>query len=116
MTVEEVKPPYIIWDIIVSVMIWLMTGAFIGVSAFIAIFSLAFIDYCPPQSCSSEAAFSCLFAAGVASVVVAIGGFVGGLIRILRRAPSWWVSVGAFVLCLICWAGGFISAARAVGW
>jgi hypothetical protein len=33
-----------------------------------------------------------------------------------HRQPSWWMTVGAFVLCVGCWAGGFVSAARAVGW
>lgn len=107
---------YIVWDIILSIVVWLITAAFIGISSFIAIFSLAFIDYCPPQSCSSEAAFSCLFAAGAASVVVAIAGFISGLVRMLRGATSWWLTVGAFVLCAACWGVGFITAARAAGW
>jgi hypothetical protein len=109
-------PSYLLWDIILSVIIWLITGAFIGISAFISIVSLAFVDYCPPQSCSSEAAFSCLFAAGVASLVVAIAGLIGGLVRMFQGRTSWWMTVGAFVLCVACWLVGFVTAARAVGW
>ncbi|GAB3611163.1 MULTISPECIES: hypothetical protein [Humibacter] len=116
MTVQEVKPPYLVWDIIISVVVWLVTGAFISIASFAAIFGLAFLDYCPPQSCSSEAAVACLFAAGAASVVVALAGFVGGLVRMLRRASSWWITLGAFVLCVACWMVGFISAWRAIGW
>ncbi|HVX09363.1 hypothetical protein [Humibacter sp.] len=116
MIVPEAKPPYLVWDIVVSVITWLVTGAFIGMASFIAVFGLAFLDYCPPQSCSAEAAVACLFAAGTASVVVALAGFVWGLVRMFHRQPSWWMTVGAFVLCVGCWAGGFVSAARAVGW
>ena len=116
MTVPEARPPYLLWDIILSVVVWLVTGIFIGIASFVAIFGLAFLDYCPAQTCSAQAAVACLIAAGAASVVVALAGCVGGVLRMLRPAPSWWITVGAFVLCVACWVVGFVSAGEAVGW
>ncbi|QDZ15173.1 hypothetical protein [Humibacter ginsenosidimutans] len=116
MTDSEVKPPFIAWDIVVSIVVWAITAALIGVCAVAAIVGLALIDYCPAPSCNLAAAASCLLAAAAASVVVALAGLASGLVRIFRRALSWWLAVGAFVLCIVCWTVGFLSAGGAVGW
>lgn len=116
MTVPAEKPPFLAWDIIVSVVVWVVTVALIGMCAIAAIVGLALLDYCPAPSCSMTAAAACLLAAAAASVVVALAGLASGLIRIFRRATSWWLTVGALVLCIICWTVGFVSAAGSVGW
>jgi len=109
-------PRIVVWDIVVSVVVWMLTAVFIGLAAFLAFFSLVYVDDCGPLSCSAAPAFSCLFAAGMASVVVAIAGFVWGLVRMLTHRLSWGVTVGALALCVACWAVGFIAAAHSMGW
>ncbi|MGN6125964.1 MAG: hypothetical protein ACTHON_05325 [Humibacter sp.] len=116
MTTPAANQPPIVWDIVLSIVVWVMTGALIGIATFVALFGLAFIDYCPPASCSANGALLSLMVAGVASVVVALAGLAGGLVLIVQHRISWWVTVGAFVLCLACWVAGFVGAAKAIGW
>ncbi|WP_022901140.1 hypothetical protein [Humibacter albus] len=113
--IRTMPPPFAVWDIVVSVVVWMLTAAFIAVAAFFALVSLVYVDDCGPLSCSAAPAFSCLFAAGMASVVAAVTGFIWGLVRMLNRRLSWAITVGAFALCVACWAVGFVAAAHSMG-
>jgi hypothetical protein len=115
-TLPAEKPPLIVWDIIVSIVMWVLSVGLIGVAAFVALFGLAFIDYCPPESCSAQGAFLSLMVAGVASIFLLLTGLTWGIVRIVERQTSWWVGLGALVLSLACWIIGFVGAAKSVGW
>ncbi len=116
MTAAQPRQQAIVWDIVVSVVVWVLTVAVVCIAAFLAFFRLAFVDYCPPGSCDAGAAVAALFAAGAASVIVAVIGFAWGLVRMILRRTSWWITIGALVLCVACWAVGFVSASGSIGW
>jgi hypothetical protein len=48
------KPPIAATDLWVSIGALVLTVLFGMVAAVMGLFSLAFLDYCPPESCSAE--------------------------------------------------------------
>jgi hypothetical protein len=49
------KPPIATGDLVISIGALILTVAFGVVAAAMGLFSLAFLDYCPPESCSQKA-------------------------------------------------------------
>jgi hypothetical protein len=50
------KPPIPTTDLVISIGALIPTVAFGVVAAAMGLFSLAFLDYCPPESCSADGA------------------------------------------------------------
>jgi hypothetical protein len=109
------KPPISGVDLGVSITAMVMTVVFGAFAAFIGVFMLAFLDTCPPATCSVEGAIGTV---GGALLITAVGGVVGitvTCLQLTRRKPAWPVAVFTFVLCvLICIVGVYLFGA-AVG-
>lgn len=80
-----------------------------------AIFSLAFLDYCPPETCSADGAFTAVALTVVALAMIGVTGLVLTVVRLARRRLSWPFSVRTLGLCLVVCVAGVGAYAAAVG-
>jgi hypothetical protein len=109
------KPPIVATDLWVSIGALVLTVLFGMVAAVMGLFSLAFLDYCPPESCSAEGAATAVFTALVAAFAIGVVGLVVTVIQLVRRKPAWPFAVGTLLLCAVAVGLGGVGYAMAVG-
>jgi len=109
------KPPIATTDLWVSIGALVLTVGFGAVAAVMGLFSLAFLDYCPPESCSAEGAATAVFTALVAAFGIGVVGLVVTVIQLVRRKPAWPFAVGTLLLCAVAVGLGGVGYAMAVG-
>jgi hypothetical protein len=109
------KPPVSSADLTISIVALVLTVMLGAVGAFFGIFSLAFLDYCPPASCSAEGAATAVMTAVGVAALVGLGGLVVTIIQFVRRKIAWPFAVGALVLCVVVFFIGGVGYVAAVG-
>jgi len=109
------KPPIASTDLWVSIGALIVTVAFGVLAAAMGLFSLAFLDYCPPESCSAEGAATAVGTALLAAFAIGVVGLVVTVVQLYRRKPGWPFAVATFVLCAIAVVLGGVGYAIAVG-
>src|SRR5215211_7702559 len=109
------KPPIATADIAVSIGALILTVAFGVVAAAMGLFLLAFLDYCPPESCSAEGAVTAVGTALFAAFAIGVVGLVVTVIQLYRRKPGWPFAVATFVLCALAVVLGGVGYTMAVG-
>lgn len=109
------KPPIAPSDLAASIGALILTVAFGVVAAAMGLFSLAFLDYCPPESCSAEGAATAVGIALLAAFVIGVVGLVVTVIQLNRRKPGWPFAVATFTLCALAVVLGGVGCAMAVG-
>ena len=109
------KPPIATADLFISIGALILTMAFGVVAAAMGLFSLAFLDYCPPETCSAEGAATAVGIARLAAFAIGVVGLVVTLIQLVRRRPGWPFAVATFVLCALAVVLGGVGYAMAVG-
>jgi hypothetical protein len=109
------KPPIAGTDLAVSIGALILTVLFGGGAAVMGLFSLAFLDSCPPESCSAEGAATAVWTALLAAFAIGVLGLVLTVIRLYRRKPGWPVAVATFVLCAVAVVFGVVGYVVAVG-
>ena len=102
-------------DITISIIVLVCT-ALLGVAAvFFGIFSLAFLDYCPPATCSAEGAATAVMTALAIAAAVGLAGMIVTIVMMARHKRSWPYAVGTLALCLIVLFFGGLGYSAAVG-
>jgi hypothetical protein len=109
------KPPFRAADLVISIASLTLTVLFGIAAAFFGLFSLAFLDHCPPATCSADGAATAVTTALLAAVVVGIAGLTVTIVQLIRRRPAWPFAVATLVLCMIAFLLGGIGYAVAVG-
>jgi hypothetical protein len=109
------KPPIATTDLTISIGALVLTVGFGVVAAAAGLFSLAFLDNCPPQSCSADGAATAVGTALLAALAIGILGLVVTVVQLYRRKPGWPFAVATFVLCALAVALGAVGYAVAVG-
>lgn len=109
------KPPIAGADLAISISALILTVIFGGAAAVMGLFSLAFLDYCPPQSCSAEGAATAVGTGLLAAFAIGVVGLVLTVIQLYRRKPGWPFAVATFVLCAVAVGLGGVGDAMAVG-
>ena len=102
-----------VWDIALSIALLVLSYVAFLVGALFAVFSVAFIDYCP-EPCHADAAASAQVVTGIALAIVALLGTIATIILIVARRRAWWVGATTLLLVLIGWIVGFIAYAAAL--
>jgi drug/metabolite transporter (DMT)-like permease len=109
------KPPMSGPDLAVSISALVLT-VMLGIAAAVfGMFSLAFLDHCPPESCSAEDAVTSVATALVIAVAIGIAGLAATIIALYRRMRAWPFAIATLVLCLIAFVLGGVGYAVAVG-
>lgn len=109
------KPPIATADLWVSIGALIVTVVFGGSAAVMGLFSLAFLDYCPPERCSADGAATAVGIALLAAFAIGVIGLVVTVVQLYRRKPGWPFAVATFVLCVLAVVLGGVGYAMAVG-
>jgi hypothetical protein len=112
---QPAKPPIATTDLTISIGAIVLTVVLGVVAAAMGLFSLAFLDYCPPASCSAQGAATAVGMALLAAFAIGVVGLVVTVIRLNRRKPGWPFAVATFVLCGLAAVLGGVGYATAVG-
>jgi uncharacterized BrkB/YihY/UPF0761 family membrane protein len=102
-------------DLWISIAVLVVTVLMGGVGAVFGLFSLAFLDYCPPESCSVDGAVTAVMTALMIAAVVGMIGMIVTIVQLVRRKPAWPFAVGTLVVCAVVLVGGAIGYGAAVG-
>lgn len=109
------KPPISGGDLAVSITALVVTVLVAAVGAVLGLFSLAFLDYCPPPNCSVDGAVTAVVTAVAATFAIGVAGLVATVVQLVRRKPGWPVAVATLGLCVIALFCGAIGYGMAVG-
>ncbi len=109
------KPPIATTDLAVFIGALILTVAFGVVAAAMGLFSLAFLDYCPPESRSAEGAATAVGTALLAAFAIGVVGLVVMVIQLYRRKPGWPLAVASFAWCALAVVLGGAGYVMAVG-
>ncbi|OAN37569.1 hypothetical protein [Mycolicibacterium iranicum] len=102
-------------DVAISIVTLLLTVVFGAAAAFFGLFSLAFLDHCPPATCSVEGAVNAVFTSLLAAAGIGLVGVVVTVIQLIRRKLAWPFAVGTFTLCAAAVLLGVVGYSAAVG-
>jgi hypothetical protein len=109
------KPPRSGADLAISISALVLTVICGAGASVLGVFSLAFLDSCPPESCSAEGAATAVFTALIAAFVIGVIGLVITVVQLYRRKRGWPFAVGTLVLCGIACVVGMVGYIIAVG-
>jgi hypothetical protein len=109
------KPPRSGLDLGISIAAMVITVLFDAFVAFIGVFSLAFLDTCPPATCSAGGAVTAVLSTVLALAGITIIGMALTIIALVRRRRAWPYAVTMFGLCVIACLAGTVGYAAATG-
>ena len=112
-TVARQLRPRKAWDVALSIVLLVLSYAGFLVGCLLAVFSVAFIDYCP-EPCHAGAAAGAQVVAGIAIAIVALLGTIATIVLIVVRRRAWWVAGATLLLVVVGWIAGFIGYAVAL--
>lgn len=101
-------------DITASIVVIVLTVLLVGAGAVMGLFSLAFLDHCPPGTCSVEGAVTASMMTVVIAGFLAVTGIITTIVRLLARKTAWPFAVGTLALCLGVFFLGAIAYTAAV--
>ena len=88
-------------DLWISITALTLTVLLGGGAAVMGLFSLAFLDYCPPESCSADGAVTAVAAALLIAAFVGAAGLIITIIQFTRRKTAWPFAIGTLVACVV---------------
>jgi hypothetical protein len=94
--------------IVLTVLSW-------GFAAFFGLFLLAFLDHCPPATCSADGAMLAIGSALLVAAVIAVIGVTITVVRLVRRKTAWPIALGTLLLCLAAYVCGIVGYFVSVG-
>jgi hypothetical protein len=109
------EPPRSAADLTISIVLMVLTVVVGAGGAFLGLFFLAFLDHCPPATCSVEGAVTSVLSAVAIMALVGLAGIVVTIIQLARRKRGWPFAVGTLVLCLVVLFFGGVAYVAAVG-
>lgn len=102
-------------DMVVSIVVLLLTVLFGAAAAFFGVFSLAFLDHCPPETCSVDGAVEAVFMSLAAAAGIGLVGLIVTVVQLIRRKTAWPFAVGTLLLCALSVFFGIVGYSAAVG-
>jgi len=102
-------------DLAISITALIITVLLGAVAAVFGLFSLAFLDHCPPESCSVDGAVTAVGTALLVAFAVGVVGVVATVVQLFRRKRGWPFAVATLALCLLAVFLGGVGYATAVG-
>lgn len=107
-------PPRNPGDVTVSVITMVLTVLLVCGGAFMGLMSLAFLDHCPPATCSVDGAVTASMTTVVIAGLVAVAGIVATIVRLVLRKKAWPLAIGTMALCLAVFFLGAMAYTAAV--
>lgn len=84
-------------------------------AAFFGLFLLAFLDHCPPATCSADGAMLAIGSALLVAAGIAVIGVTITVVRLVRRKTDWPIALGTLLLCLAAYLCGIVGYFASVG-
>ena len=78
------------------------------------LFSLAFLDNCPPESCSVDGAVTAVMGTLAIAALVGLVGLILTIVRLTARKTAWQFAVGTLTACVAVFFFGAIAYTAAV--
>jgi len=103
-------------DITLSVTVLVLTVLLGAAAAVVGLVTIAFLDYCPPESCSADDAFSTVTTTLAIAALIGLAGGVITVVRLNHRRKAWPIAAGTFALCALTFAVGAAAYQSVVGW
>ena len=101
------------WDVALSIVLLVLSYTAFLIGALFAVFSVAFIDYCP-DPCHADTAAGAQVVAGIVVAIVALLGTIATIVLLVLRRRAWWAAAATLLLVVIGWIAGFIGYAVAL--
>lgn len=90
------------WDIVLSIVFLVGAGvAWVG-GGFVALFFMAFTDYCPP-GCDIDAGVNAVYTVGLVTALIGVAALVGTVVLLVTRRRGWWVALAGGILIAVGW-------------
>jgi hypothetical protein len=112
-TVAKQVRPRKVWDIALSIVLLVCNYVAFLVGALFAVFSVAFIDYCP-EPCSATDAAGSQATVGVVLASVALLATILTIVLLVVRRRAWWVPAASLLIIIVGWIVGFAFYAAAL--
>jgi hypothetical protein len=109
------KPPLSATDVWISVAALTLTVLVGALGAVCGLFSLAFLDYCPPESCSADGAASAVLGSMLIAALVGVAGLTVTTVRLARRRPGWPFAIATLCTCAVVLCAGLVGYIVATG-
>lgn len=91
-----------------------MTVLMVGGGAVMGVFSLAFLDHCPPETCSVDGAVTASMTTVAVAGLIAVAGIITTIVRLMTRKTAWPFAVGTLAICLAVFFLGAMAYTAAV--
>ena len=102
-------PPRNTTDVAISVIVLVLTVLLGGAASVMGFFSLAFLDYCPPATCSVDGAVTAVLATIAIAAVSVLTGLIITIVRLGQRKTAWPLAVGTLGLLMVVFFVGAIA-------
>jgi hypothetical protein len=109
------KPPVNGADVAISVVVLVVTALFGAAASFFGFFFLAFLDSCPPETCTVEGAVTAVMGGLGTALIIGVAGLIATVVQLVRRKRGWPIAVATLVLCIIAVFLGGVGYVIAVG-
>lgn len=109
------KPPVNGADVTISVVVLVVTALFGAAASFFGLFFLAFLDSCPPETCTVEGAVTAVMGGLGTALIIGVAGLIATVVQLVRRKRGWPIAVATLVLCIIAVFLGGVGYVIAVG-
>jgi hypothetical protein len=109
------KPPVSGADVAFSITALVLTVLLVAASAIFGLFLLAFLDHCPPETCSIDGAVTAVMTGVGVAVLIGVIGLVVTVVQLIRRKRGWPFAVATLVLCGLAVFLGGVGYGLAVG-
>jgi hypothetical protein len=101
-------------DLTVSILLIIVTVLAVGAGSLMGVFSLAFLDNCPPETCSTDAAVNASMTTVAIAALVGVAGIVTTIVRLATRKRAWPFAIGTLAVCIAVFVGGAVAYTGAV--
>lgn len=108
-------PPRNPTDVVVSIILMVAVVVVGACASVMGIFSLAFLDHCPPATCSAEGAVTAVMGALAAAALAGVTGIVLTIVALARRKPGWPFAAGTLAVVFGVLFAGMVGYSVAVG-
>ncbi|BBY57857.1 hypothetical protein [Mycolicibacterium sarraceniae] len=108
-------PPRSVADVAISIILMVLTVLVGAGAAFLGLFMLAFLDHCPPATCSVEGAVTSVLSAVGIVALVGVLGIVTSIIALVGRKRAWPFTLDTFGMCLAMLVVDWVAFSAAVG-
>jgi hypothetical protein len=109
------KPPLSATDVWISIAALTVTLVIGVVAAVGGMFSLAFLDSCPPESCSANGAATAVLGSLLIAGLAGIAGLIVTVVQIVRRKRGWPFAIATLAACAVVLFAGVIGYMVATG-